>query len=112
MPSCIVPGILTDLLRIMLGLLNLIGSLVLLAGRIVPMLLSMQKVPQEPVVLPVPVRNLLITQTALNIIGILFGMSMLLPGVIAGMVVAAILFFNGLLLLLLAHILGTLPAPA
>jgi hypothetical protein len=72
----------------------------------------MRKAPTGPVVLPAPVRNLLITQTALNIIGILFGMSMLLPGMIAGMVVAAILFFNGLLLLLLAHILGTLPAPA
>ncbi|NLD57007.1 MAG: hypothetical protein GX651_02590, partial [Methanomicrobiales archaeon] len=110
--SCIVPGIITDLLRVMLGLLNLVGSLVLLAGRVVPMLLSMQKVPKEPVVLPAPVRNLLITQTALNIIGILFGISMLLPGVIPGLVVAAILFFNGLLLLLLAQILGTLPAPS
>jgi hypothetical protein len=37
---------------------------------------------------------------------------MLLPGFIPGLVVAAILFFNGLLLLLLAYILGTLPAPA
>lgn len=109
--SCIVPGTLTDLLRIMLGLLNLIGSLVLLAGRVVPMLLSMRAAPQEPVVLPVPVRNLLITQTALNIIGILFGLSMLLPGLIPGQVTAAILFFNGLLLFLLAYILGTLPMP-
>jgi len=109
--SCIVPGVLTDLLRVMLGLLNLIGSLVLLAGRVVPMLRAMRVAPKEPVVLPVPVRNLLITQTALNIIGILFGTSMLLPGVIPGMVTAAILFLNGLLLLLLAYILGTLPAP-
>jgi hypothetical protein len=110
--SCIVPGILTDLLRIMLGLLNLIGSLVLLAGRIVPMVLAMRTPSPGPAVLPAPVRNLLITQTALNIIGLLFGTSMLLPGFIPGLVVAAILFFNGLLLLLLAHILGTLPAPA
>ena len=110
--SCIVPGILTDLLRIMLGLLNLAGSLVLLAGRVVPMVLSLRTPSPEPVVLPAPVRNLLITQTALNIIGILFGISMLLPGFIPGLVVAAILFFNGLLLLLLAYILGTLPAPA
>jgi hypothetical protein len=108
--SCIVPGVLTDLLRIMLGLLNLIGSLVLLAGRVVPMVLATRTAPKEPVVLPAPVRNLLITQTALNIIGILFGTSMLLPGVIPGMVTAAILFLNGLLLLL-AYILGTLPAP-
>ncbi|OPY37764.1 MAG: hypothetical protein A4E35_01046 [Methanoregula sp. PtaU1.Bin051] len=110
--SCIVPGILTDLLRVMLGLLNLIGSLVLLAGRVVPMLISMRAGTTEPVVLPAPVRNLLITQTVLNIIGILFGTSMLLPGLIPGLVVAVILFFNGLLLFLLASILGTLPAQA
>lgn len=108
--SCIVPGFLTDLLRILLGLLNLIGSLVLLAGRVVPMVLQMRTVPAQPVVLPAPLRNLLVTQTALNIIGILFGLSMLLPGLIPGMVTAAILFFNGLLLFLLAYILGTLPA--
>ena len=108
--SCIVPGTLTDLLRVMLGLLNLIGSLVLLTSRVVPMVLAMRTASATPVVLPVPVRNLLITQTALNIIGILFGTSMLLPGVIPGMVTAAILFFNGLLLFLLAYILGTLPA--
>jgi hypothetical protein len=110
--SCIVPGVLTDMLRVMLGLLNLIGGLVLLAGRVVPMLLSMRQAQKEPVVLPVPVRNLLVTQTALNIIGILFGTSMLLPGLIPGLVVAVILFFNGLLLFLLAYILGTLPQEA
>ena len=108
--SCIVPGVLTDLLRILLGLLNLIGSLVLLAGRVVPMVLQMRNAPAQPVVIPAPLRNLLITQTALNIIGILFGLSMLLPGLIPGMITAVILFFNGLLLFLLAYILGTLPA--
>ena len=108
--SCIVPGVLTDLLRVMLGLLNLIGSLVLLAGRVVPMVLQMRNAPARPVAIPVPLRNLLVTQTALNIIGILFGLSMLLPGLIPGMITATILFFNGLLLFLLAYILGTLPA--
>jgi uncharacterized membrane protein HdeD (DUF308 family) len=110
--SCIVPGILTDLLRVLLGLLNLIGSLVLLTVRVVPMLTAMRKEHPQPVVLPAPVRNLLVTQTALNIIGILFGTSMLLPGLIPGMVTAVILFFNGLLLFLLAYILGILPSPA
>ena len=70
----------------------------------------MRTAPAQPVVLPAPLRNLLVTQTALNIIGILFGLSMLLPGLIPGMITAAILFFNGLLLFLLAYILGTLPA--
>ncbi|MEI7856653.1 MAG: hypothetical protein WCH85_04020 [Methanomicrobiales archaeon] len=108
--SCIVPGILSDLLRVMLGLLNLTGSLVLLASRVVPMVMQMRNAPAQPVTIPAPLRNLLVTQTALNIIGILFGLSMLLPGLIPGIVTAAILFFNGLLLFLLAYILGTLPA--
>ncbi|KAF5058591.1 hypothetical protein DSECCO2_344940 [anaerobic digester metagenome] len=107
--SCIVPGYLTDLLRVLLGLLNLIGSLVLLVGRVVPIVQEMRNAPSRPVALPAPLRNLLLTQTALNLIGILFGISMLMPGFIPGMVTAGILFFNGLLLFLLAFILGTLP---
>lgn len=110
--SCIVPGILTDVLRILLGLLNLLGSLVLLASRLVPLFLAKRAEHTVPVLVPVPLRNLLVTQTALNIIGILFGTSMLLPGLIPGMVTALILFLNGLLLFLLAYILGTLPSPA
>ena len=107
--SCIVPGYLTELLRVLLGLLNLIGSLVLLVGRVVPIVLEMRNASSGPIALPAPLRNLLITQSALNLIGILFGISMLMPGFIPGMVTAGILFFNGLLLFLLAFILGTLP---
>lgn len=110
--SCIVPGILTDLLRVLLGLLNLIGSLVLLTSRIVPMVMAMREEHPQPVVLPAPVRNLLVTQTALNIIGILFGTSMLFPGLIPGMLTAVVLFFNGLLLFLLAYTLEMLPSHA
>ena len=110
--SCIVPGILTDMLRVMLAILNIAGGLVPLALRLWPMVLEMKNPPAVPVALPAPLKHLLITQTVLNIVGILFGISMLLPGLIPGMVVAAILFCNGLLLFLLAYILGRLPAAA
>jgi hypothetical protein len=107
-----VPGILTDLLRVMLAVLNIAGGLVPLALRLWPVVLQMKNPPAVPVVIPAPLKHLLITQTVLNIVGILFGISMLLPGLIPGMVVAVILFCNGLLLFLLAFILGRLPAAA
>ena len=110
--SCIVPGILTELLRIMLAILNIAGGLVPLALRLWPVVLQMRDPPAVPVSIPAPLKHLFITQAVLNLVGILFGISMLLPGLIPGMVVAAILFFNGLLLFLLAYILGRLPAAA
>jgi hypothetical protein len=70
----------------------------------------MRNPPAVPVPIPPHLKNLLVTQTVLNIVGILFGSSMLLPGLIPGMVTAAILFCNGLLLFVLAYILSTLPA--
>ncbi|MDD4483510.1 MAG: hypothetical protein PHD55_03965 [Methanoregula sp.] len=109
--SCIVPGILTDDLRVMLGLLNLAGGIVPLVLRFYPLIRQMKNPPATPVPVPPQLRNLLVTQTVLNIVGILFGASMLLPGFIPGMVTAAILFCNGLLLFVLAYILSTLPAP-
>ena len=108
--SCIVPGILTDNLRVMLGLLNLAGGIIPLLLRFYPLLQQMRNPPAVPVPIPRPLKNLLITQTMLNCVGILFGVSMLLPGVIPGMVTAAILFCNGLLLLVLAYILSALPS--
>ncbi|MDH7510115.1 MAG: hypothetical protein QHH04_03620 [Methanolinea sp.] len=107
--SCIVPGILTDMLRVMLGVLNLAGGVVPLSLRVFPLLQQGGK-PKAPV--PPPLRNLLLTQTVLNVVGILFGTSMLLPGLIPGMVTAAILFCNGILLFLLARILSGLPTEA
>jgi len=108
--SCIVPGILTDDLRIMLGLLNLAGGIVPLVLRFYPLFMQMRNPPAVPARIPAPLKNLLVTQTVLNCVGILFGTSMLLPGFIPGMVTAAILFCNGLLLFVLAWILSTLPA--
>jgi len=110
--SCIVPGILTDLLRIMLAVLNIAGGVVPLALRLGPMVMQRDNRPTLPAGIPAPLVHLLVTQTVLNLVGVLFGVSMLLPGLIPGMVVAVILFCNGLLLFLLAYILGRLPAAA
>ena len=109
--SCIVPGITTDMNRVMLGLLNLAGGVIPLIQRAIPIVHDLRNPPAVPVQIPPQLKNLLITQTVLNIVGILFGLSMLLPGMIPGLVIAGILFMNGLLLFVLAYILSTLPAP-
>ena len=108
--ASIVPGVLTPILVVLLAVLNILGGIVPLTLRFLPMLQAIRNPPSQPAAIPAPLRKLLITQTVLNIVGILFGLSMLLPGLIPGMVVAVILFANGGLLFLLAWILSTLPA--
>jgi hypothetical protein len=108
--ASIVPGVLTPILVVILATLNILGGIVPLTLRFLPMLQAMRNPPAQPVAIPAPLRKLLITQTVLNIVGLLFGLSMLLPGLIPGMVVAVILFANGGLLFLLAWILSTLTA--
>lgn len=110
--SSVVPGVMTGTLVILLAVLNILGGVVPLALRVLPLLQAMRNPPAQPVAIPPPLKKLLITQTVLNIVGILFGLSMLLPGLIPGMVVAVILFANGLLLFVLAYLLTRLPAAA
>ncbi len=110
--ACIIPGILTNSLQILLGLLNLGGGLILLVGRL--RLRQQQRLAAGPgspplaLPLPPPLRKLAVTQTLLNLVGIGFGLSMLLPGVLPLPVIAGILILNGALTFYLALILGQL----
>lgn len=101
--ACIVPGVLTDLLRVLLGLLNIVGGGVLLAGRFLPVLRGGGDPTAGP--LPPVLKKLLVTQTVLNLVAIAFGVSMLVPGLVSGMVIAGVVVVNGLLLFALAGIL-------
>lgn len=101
--SCIVPGILTDLLRVLLGLLNIVGGGVLLTKRFFPLLHGTGNAPAGP--LPPGLKKLLVTQTVLNIVAIAFGISMLVPGLVSGLVIAGVIVINGLLLFALGGIL-------
>jgi len=101
--SCIVPGVLTDLLRILLGLLNIAGGGVLLAERFLPVLPGGGGLEAGPI--PPALKKLLVTQTVLNVVAIMFGISMLVPGLVSGMVIAGVVVVNGLLLFALAGIL-------
>lgn len=102
--SCIVPGILTDAIRVLLAFLNIAGGAILLGKRFLPMLQGTGSA-AELAHLPPIYKRLLGTLTVLNVVAIAFGISMLLPGLVPGMVIAGIVVINGLLLLSLASIL-------
>ncbi|ABN57058.1 MULTISPECIES: hypothetical protein [Methanoculleus] len=99
--SCIVPGILTGVIRVLLAILNIAGGAILLTKRFLPMLHAAA----EPAPLPPILKRLLVTLTVLNVVAIAFGISMLLPGLVPGMVIAGIVVINGLLLFVLVSIL-------
>ncbi|MFZ2446674.1 MAG: hypothetical protein WAW37_09975 [Syntrophobacteraceae bacterium] len=100
--SCIVPGLLTGIIQILLGLLNIVGGAALLIKRFLPILHEIRTPPAAPVSVPPILKELMVTQTLLNFVAIAFGISMLAPGLFSGPVIAGILLINGLLLFILA----------
>lgn len=101
--SCIVPGILTDILQKLIGSLSIIGGGLLLIQRFVPLILEKIK-SDEGAETPI-INHLMIIQTLINIAAIIFGLSTLIVGLLAGMVVAGMLVIYGLLLFVLVFIL-------
>jgi hypothetical protein len=107
--SCIVPGILTDVIRMLLGLQNTFaGAIFLITQRLLPMLHNIRNPPAEPVTVPPIFRRLSIILTVSNIVTIAFGISALAPGLIPLLILPAILIVNGLLILVAAYILQKL----
>lgn len=107
--SCVIPGILVAPLTSLVGVLNILGGLIPLGKRL---LLSAQPknesaAPDHPLL-----RKLSRTQLALDLLSIMFGTSMLVPGIIPGLAVGAILAANGGVLLYLLHLLVAITALA
>src|SRR5674476_129141 len=74
--SCIVPGILTDVIRILLGLQNIITGVLFLALQlVVPTARGMKSPPAEPVTLPPLLKRLGLVVTVLMIVSIVFGLN-------------------------------------
>jgi hypothetical protein len=92
-------------IQILIGLLNIIGGVVLITKRFLPLLYDKIKHPAKPVVVTPIVIKLLITQTLANIIAIIFGITILVPGIGSGLIISTILVVNGLLILALAYFL-------
>lgn len=103
--SCIVPGMLTGMIQILLGLLNIMGGAAFFIKRFLAKLHGIRTPPEAPIVVPPIVRRLERTQMLLNSVTIAFGISMLLPGLVPLLVVAGILVINGPLLFILASLI-------
>jgi hypothetical protein len=100
--SSIVPGLLTGMIRMLLGILNVVSGTSSLARRYLLMPRNTEDVPQAPAVALSRARKVLATQTALNWVTLTFGIATLFPGLVPGLVVAIILIVNGMLLFRLA----------
>jgi hypothetical protein len=103
--SCIVPGMLTGMIQILLGLLNIIGGTVFFIRQFLAKLQEIRTPPEAPMVVPPIVRRLTRTQVVINSVGIAFGISMLLPDLVPGLVAAGILVIYGPLLFILASLI-------
>lgn len=103
--SCIIPEILVPALTVLVGVLNIMGGIISL----VKMWTSRPKKtsePREPV--PPVLTRLFAAQLTLNLLMILFGTSMLIPGLVHGLVIGVVLAANGCVLLYLLSILVAL----
>jgi hypothetical protein len=103
--SCIVPGMLTGMIQILLGLLNIMGGAAFFIKRFLAKPHGPTDTPEAPTAVPPIVRRLERTQMLLNSVTIAFGISMLLPGLVPLLVVAGILVINGPLLFILASLM-------
>lgn len=103
--SCIIPGILLPALTVLVGVLNILGGVIAQAKMGVSRPGKTNE-PREPVS-PVLAR-LFTVQLTMNVLTIMFGTSMLIPGLVHGLVIGVILAANGCVLLYLLRILVAL----
>lgn len=102
--SCIVPGILTDKVRLFLGVLNIMSGVVLLARRFLPKLHEIRNPQIIPFFDPPIITRMKNIQTLINIVTIIFGITMIKQDLISGSLNADIIVIMGLLLFVLAYI--------
>jgi hypothetical protein len=103
--SCIVPGMLTGMIQILLGLLTIMGGVAFFIKRFLERLHGMRTPPEAPIVVPPIVRRLAGTQIVVSSMTIAFGIFMLLPGLVPLLVVAGILLIIGPLLFVMASLM-------
>ena len=103
--SCIAPGILTGMIRIFLGVLNIMGGSLFFFRQFLQTPDKTDSVPQDVIFVHPIIKKLVRTQTVLNAVTLVFGISMLLPGLVSSFIVGGILIVNGALLFILASLL-------
>ena len=105
--SCIIPEILIAPLTVLVGVLNVLGGAIALVKILGPRLRPSNE-PRGPV--PPVLARLFRAQLTMNLLTIMFGAAMLVPGLIPVPVIGVILAANGCVLLYLLHILIVLGA--
>jgi len=100
--SCIIPEILVSSLTVLVGVLNILGGVVTL-GKICIRRLRKSEEPGGPV--PPLLAKLFAAQLTMNLLTILFGISMLVSHLIPGLVLGVVLAANGGVLLYLLNLL-------
>jgi uncharacterized membrane protein HdeD (DUF308 family) len=103
--SCVVPGILTGMIQVLLGILNIVQGSMFFIKQFFKKPDAIMTTPQASIVVPPMVNRLARTQIALNSVTLAFGVSMLLPGLVSGFIVAVILVLNGSLILSLVSLM-------
>lgn len=98
--SCIIPGVLVSPLTILVGVLNIAGGIISLAKTALPRLKKAPNAPTGPLL-----TRLFRTQLIMNLLAIMFGASMLIPGLLHGLLIGVILAANGGVLFYLLKIL-------
>lgn len=103
--SCLIPEILIPVLTVLVGVLNILGGVIGLAKMRAsrPGPASGAREPVHPVL-----ARLFVTQLTMNLLSIMFGTSMLIPGMVPAPVIGVILAGNGCVLLYLLSILVAL----
>lgn len=100
--ACIIPGLLTDWLRLLLGTLTATGGAL---GLIRTIRSLARRAPDSPEPSPqnaAVLRGLVVLQLLVNALGTIFGCSMLLPGIVPTLGIVVILALNGTAVFLLA----------
>lgn len=100
--SCIVPGILTGMIYLLIGFLNIIGGSISIIAMFYPILRDMRNPTEEVVIIPSIIKKMVVTKTLLSVGNIAFGLSMFLIGIIPAIITAGILIIYGLLFFVLA----------
>lgn len=111
MVSCIVPGLLSGVMLGFLGIWNLIAGCFGLVNLYRPIISDIRHPQAEPAPVPPIIKKLLISITLLQLVTILFGINILVPDFIPGLLVLIILFIMAFLIINVAYIQTRLPAP-
>ena len=84
--SCIVPGVLTGVIQPIIGIQNIVTGGLLLATKIIgPTVYGIRHPPAKPALIPPIVKRLYLALTITGIVAILFGINMLAPLLLPGL---------------------------